>query len=172
METDLNTQEGLEAFLDQQLQPPEWPEGMDFEDYRDILEVWVAESYPELSPEDQEQQVKYLAWEQFQEAALRGFSRFTGWGLEEPPESPIEPRRAPGGFEEAPDLDSALEGLRGPVWRSGGDIPDNLPDNLKADVICDYLLQALEQLEEVGTERGDTLYESLATIIDTVYGAQ
>lgn len=172
METDLNTQEGLEAFIDQQLQPPAWPRGWTFDEYLEILRPWVAENYPGLSKEDQTKQTQYLVWEQFREASLEDFCFRTGWDLDEPPESPVEPRRAPESFEEAPDLDSALEGLRGPVWRSGGDIPENLPDGLKADVICDYLLQALEQLGEVGTNRGDTLYESLATIIDTAYGAQ
>lgn len=172
MEPDLNTQEGLEAFIDQQLQPPEWPEGMDFEDYRGILDVWVAESYPELSPEDQEQQVQYLAWEQFQEAALRGFSRFTGWKLEEPPVSPVEPRRASEIIEEAPDLDSALDGLRGPVWRSWGDSQGPYSNALKADVICDYLLQALEHLGEVETRQGKRLYETLADIVDRAYGTK
>lgn len=172
MEPDLNTQEGLEAFIDQQLQPPEWPEGVGFEDYWGILEVWVAESYPELSPEDQKQQVQYLAWEQFQEAALRGFSRFTGWKLEEPPESPVKPRRASEIIEEAPDLDSALDGLRGPIWRSWGDSQGPYSNALKADVICDYLLQALEHLGEVETRQGKKLYETLADIVDRAYGTK
>ena len=172
METDLNTPEGFEAFIDQQLKPPAWPAGMAFEDYRDILEVWVASSYPELSPEDQEQQLQYLVWEQFQEAALRGFSRVTSWKLEEPPVSPIEPRRASEISEEAPDLDSALDGLRGPVWRSWGDSQGPYSNALKADVICDYLLQALEHLGEVETRQGKKLYETLADMVDRAYGTK
>ena len=172
MEQDLNTPEGFEAFIDQQLQPPSWPDGMPFEDYRDILEVWVAGNCPELSPEDQGRQVQYLAWGQFQEAALRGFSRFTGWDLEEPPVSPVEPRRASEIIEEAPDLDSALDGLRGPVWRSWGDSQGPYSNDLKADVICDYLLQALEHLGEVETRQGKKLYETLADMVDKVYGTK
>lgn len=172
METDLNTPEGLEAFIDQQLQPPAWPRGWAFEEYLEILRPWVAEGYPELPKEDQIRQTQYLVWEQFREASLEDFCFRTGWDLDEPPVSPVEPRRAPESFEEAPDLDSALDGLRGPVWRSWGDSQGPYSNALKADVICDYLLQALEHLGEVETRQGKRLYETLADIVDRAYGTK
>ena len=172
MEQDLNTPEGLDAFIDQQLQPPRQVPGEDPLDHLHTLRGWVMESYPELSPEAQFQQLQYLFWQQAQDHLLAEVNECTGWDLEEPPTNPLESRGASEIIEAAPDLDSALDGLRGPVWRSWGDSQGPYSNALKADVICDYLLQALEHLGEVETRQGKKLYETLAATVDRVYGTK
>ena len=172
MQPNLNTPEGFEAFIDRQLQPPQWHPQVDFMDYLHTMRDWVADNHPELSPEDQFQQLQYLLWQQAQGRLLDEFNEHTGWELEEPPVSPLEPHKASKAIEEAPDLDSALDGLRGPVWRSWGDSQGPYSNALKADVICDYLLQALEHLGEVETRQGKKLYETLAATVDRVYGTK
>lgn len=65
-------------------------------------------------------------------------------------------------------------GLPGPV--PGPDFattdPRTAPGTWKADAICDYLLQALEDLGEMETKRGQEVYEALARTVDLIYGAQ
>ena len=176
MEHDVNTPEGIEALIEEQAQPPHWLPGQGMEGYRDILTDWVKETYPDPSPDFIQAKVQYLIWEYYQGVALEHFLEDTGWDLDEAPEDPEEPQKGSGaseGEEEAPDLDSALEGLRGPVWRSYGHLIRKPYSNaVKADALCDYLLQAMEDTGEIRTQKGKKLYETLAKQIDAFYGTK
>ena len=175
MDISMNTPEGIEALIEEQTQPPQWLPGQNLEYYREVLTDWVKETYPDPSPEFIQAKVQYLVWEYYQGAALEHFLEDTGWDLPDAPEDPESPQEASGASEEeeeAPDLDSALEGLRGPVWRSYGHVQKPYSNAIKADAVCDYLLQALEDVGDIKTLNGKKLYETLAKQVDAFYGAK